>query len=143
MSSFFKRFIEPIKSLRGLKRPPVDGYTVYTFNKMHEVQEYLTENSRKLSILVISQTESDLFKVFQTEVANVSLGHPNHVSIGYIDIKNCSEAFLDAHRVVTLPTSLLLYDRKLVYKVCGLRMKELSLKSRLALHAVELNPCSS
>ncbi|KNH05424.1 Thioredoxin [Perkinsela sp. CCAP 1560/4] len=143
MSSFYKRFIEPLKTIKALKQPPLDGYTVYTFSHNQEIQEYLTVNAQKLSIVVVASLHSEIFKRFQKEIVLTPLGHPNDVSLGYIDIKKCSDAFLDAHRVMTMPTCLLFHDRKLVYKVCGLRLKELSLKSRLSLRSTNLNPCSS
>ena len=142
MSSLYKRFILPLKAMRALKHPPHDGYTVYTFDLSNQVQEYLAENSQKLSIVIISRHDSELHKKFQAEIAKVPLGHPDHVTMGYIDAKNCTDAFLDANRVVSLPTSLLFYDRKLVYKTCGLRPSDLSIKARLALRAAGLNPCS-
>ena len=137
-----KRLIRPLTRLRGLKAVPSEGYTVFQLLDGKDFEEYITEYSKKLSIVVLYSHTSTLKDIFQLRLAQTPLGHPEHVTVAYLAIEKCPRKILEAYRICAVPTSLLFLNRKMQYKVVGIRTNEIGIKSRFALRNAGLNPCA-
>ena len=125
-----------------MRSVPPEGYTVFYLSKGQDLAEYLKEHSKKLSIVVLYSEKGELLDEFQTHLSHIPLGDPKDVTVAYLGIEHCPTSFIEANRVCALPTSLLFMNGRVKYKVVGLRLNELSIKSNFALRNAGLNPCA-
>eukprot|EP00760_Papus_ankaliazontas_P030350 PhM_4_TR4786/c0_g1_i1/m.58950 len=136
------KLIAPYMRIRALKRPPPQGYTVFHLSNGTELKEYLTEYSKKVSIVVLYEKESEaMLKNYKKFICQAPLGSADDVTIAYLPTDVCPRTVWENERVLGLPASLIYYDKKCVGKVIGIRPNELSVKSRFVCRNAGLNPC--
>lgn len=137
-----RRLLEPWAKMSALKTPPKQGYSCFDLANGTELDDFLIENAKILSLVVIHDPTSKIFETMQKYLSVTPLGHPHHVVFGYLPIGATPKAIVQSQRILSVPTTLIVHDRKVLMKTVGMRPNELSIKTKLTLRNVGLNPCS-
>ena len=128
-----------IFQMNRVSQPPASGYEISELPDEATLQLFLDHFKEKLVVAIVhnglnpaaqhvlSLQHDPVTTHFVTQLSNYNFGNPTEVKFALVPVQRARK-FVEEHRILAVPTSVVLHNNKLIERTVGHRHRELATK---------------